>query len=152
MELSSIYYKEAPYVLIGIGAVIVLVGSLGCCCTVKGNAILLYMVSFNGRQLVAVMFPWEYLVVNRISNFCRNQPWFQMRLEASVWNKLREPAGLTPVEINGNDLLKFICAKRKSPFSGHRIGGNLDAVVIHVLLMLSLHQCWILNTILCFAF
>ncbi|KAL3846721.1 hypothetical protein ACJMK2_017687 [Sinanodonta woodiana] len=45
MELSSIYYKEAPYVLIGIGAIIVLVGSLGCCCTVKGNAILLYMYS-----------------------------------------------------------------------------------------------------------
>ncbi|KAL5004585.1 hypothetical protein ScPMuIL_018041 [Solemya velum] len=45
MELSSVYYKEAPYVLIGIGAVIVLVGTLGCCCTVKGNSFLLYMYS-----------------------------------------------------------------------------------------------------------
>ncbi|XP_033760029.1 tetraspanin-7-like [Pecten maximus] len=43
MELSSIYYRESPYVLIGVGAVIVLVGSLGCCCTIKGNSILLYM-------------------------------------------------------------------------------------------------------------
>ncbi|XP_046577485.1 tetraspanin-7-like [Haliotis rubra] len=43
LELSSIYQPEAPYVLIGVGAVIVLVGSLGCCCTVKGNSFLLYM-------------------------------------------------------------------------------------------------------------
>ncbi|KAK3094686.1 hypothetical protein FSP39_004917 [Pinctada imbricata] len=43
MELSSIYYKESPYVLIGVGAVIVVVGSLGCCCTMKGNSCLLYM-------------------------------------------------------------------------------------------------------------
>lgn len=45
MELSSLYYKEVPYVLIGVGAVIVLVGSLGCCCTVKGNSFLLYVYS-----------------------------------------------------------------------------------------------------------
>lgn len=44
LELSSIYQPEAPYVLIGVGAVIVLVGSLGCCCTVKGHSFLLYMV------------------------------------------------------------------------------------------------------------
>lgn len=43
LELSSIYQPEAPYVLIGVGAVIVLVGSLGCCCTIRGNAFLLYM-------------------------------------------------------------------------------------------------------------
>ena len=46
LELSSIYQPEAPYVLIGVGAVIVLVGSLGCCCTVKGHSFLLYMVSW----------------------------------------------------------------------------------------------------------
>lgn len=45
MELSSIYYKESPFILIGVGIVIVIVGSLGCCCTVKGNTILLYMYS-----------------------------------------------------------------------------------------------------------
>ncbi|XP_076097021.1 tetraspanin-7-like [Mytilus galloprovincialis] len=42
MELSSIYYKESPYILIGVGVAIVVVGSLGCCCTIKGNTILLY--------------------------------------------------------------------------------------------------------------
>ncbi|GAB1605305.1 tetraspanin-7-like [Argonauta hians] len=45
MELSTLYYKEAPYVLIGVGAVIVLVGSIGCCCTIKGNSCLLYVYS-----------------------------------------------------------------------------------------------------------
>lgn len=45
MELSTVYCKEAPYILIAIGAVIVLIVSFGCCCTVKGNAILLYMYS-----------------------------------------------------------------------------------------------------------
>ncbi|KAH3755456.1 tetraspanin-7-like [Dreissena polymorpha] len=45
MELSSVYYKEVPYVLIGVGALIVLVGSFGCCCTFKGNSVLLYMYS-----------------------------------------------------------------------------------------------------------
>ncbi|XP_053404217.1 tetraspanin-7-like [Mercenaria mercenaria] len=43
MELSTVYYKEAPYILIGVGAVIVLVGSFGCCCTFKGHSVLLYM-------------------------------------------------------------------------------------------------------------
>lgn len=45
MELSTIYYKEAPYILIGVGAFIVLVGSFGCCCTFKGHTVLLYMYS-----------------------------------------------------------------------------------------------------------
>ena len=45
MELTDHYYKEAPYVLIGVGAGIVLIGSLGCLCTVKGKSVLLYMVS-----------------------------------------------------------------------------------------------------------
>jgi len=47
VELSTEYYKEAPYILIGVGAGIVLVGSLGCCCTFKGKAILLYLVSYS---------------------------------------------------------------------------------------------------------
>ncbi|GFR73443.1 tetraspanin [Elysia marginata] len=45
LELSSIYQPEAPYVLIGVGAVIVLVGSIGCCCTLKGHSVLLYAFS-----------------------------------------------------------------------------------------------------------
>lgn len=43
MELSTIYYEQAPYVMIGVGAFIVIVGSFGCCCTVKGQSVLLYM-------------------------------------------------------------------------------------------------------------
>ncbi|RUS80140.1 hypothetical protein EGW08_012097 [Elysia chlorotica] len=45
LELSSIYQPEAPYILIGVGAVIVLVGSIGCCCTLKGHSLLLYVFS-----------------------------------------------------------------------------------------------------------
>ena len=45
MELSSIYYKDSPWILIGVGALIIIVGSFGCCCTAKGNVVLLYMVS-----------------------------------------------------------------------------------------------------------
>jgi len=45
VELTTMYYAEGPYVLIGIGAAIVLVGSLGCLCTVKGKSFLLYLVS-----------------------------------------------------------------------------------------------------------
>ncbi|KAK7090880.1 tetraspanin-7-like [Littorina saxatilis] len=43
LELSNIYKAEAPFILIGVGAVIVIVGSLGCCCTVKGHSFLLYL-------------------------------------------------------------------------------------------------------------
>lgn len=43
MELSTVYYEHAPYILIGVGAVIVLFGSFGCCCTFKGHTVLLYM-------------------------------------------------------------------------------------------------------------
>jgi len=46
MELTTVYYDSAPYVLIGVGCVILVVGSLGCLCTFKGLAALLYVVSF----------------------------------------------------------------------------------------------------------
>jgi hypothetical protein len=45
MELSTEFSVTAPYVLIGTGALIILVGSLACCCTVKGQPMLLYVVS-----------------------------------------------------------------------------------------------------------
>jgi Tetraspanin family. len=45
MELSTEFSAPAPYVLIGTGALIILVGSLACCCTVKGQPVLLYIVS-----------------------------------------------------------------------------------------------------------
>jgi len=45
MQLTTVYYDAAPYILIAVGCVIVLVGSLGCLCTVKGFPVLLYIVS-----------------------------------------------------------------------------------------------------------
>jgi len=42
MELSTEFSATAPYVLIATGALIILVGSLACCCTVKGHPVLLY--------------------------------------------------------------------------------------------------------------
>nr|KAG5696475.1 hypothetical protein BaRGS_016514 [Batillaria attramentaria] len=50
LELSSIYQPEAPYVLIGVGAVIVVVGSLGCCCTIRGHVFLLYMLEKGFKE------------------------------------------------------------------------------------------------------
>jgi hypothetical protein len=47
MELSTEFSATAPYILIGTGALIILVGSLACCCTVKGQPVLLYTVSNN---------------------------------------------------------------------------------------------------------
>lgn len=46
MELSAIYYKDSPWILIAVGALIVIVGSFGCCCTFKGNVMLLYLYGF----------------------------------------------------------------------------------------------------------
>lgn len=45
MQVAANYYHETPYVLIGIGAGIVLIGILACCCTKKGHAALLYIFS-----------------------------------------------------------------------------------------------------------
>lgn len=43
VELTTMYYNETPYVLMGVGGGIILVGTLGCCCTVKGKSAFLYM-------------------------------------------------------------------------------------------------------------
>lgn len=47
MEMSTEFSGTAPYVLIGIGALIILIGSLACCCTVKGQPVLLYIVRMS---------------------------------------------------------------------------------------------------------
>jgi hypothetical protein len=49
MELSTEFSATAPYILIGTGVLIILVGSMACCCTVKGQPVLLYIVS-NKKQ------------------------------------------------------------------------------------------------------
>jgi tetraspanin-7 len=45
MELTTIYYDAAPYILIGVGSFIVVIGSFGCMCTIKGHSCLLYVFS-----------------------------------------------------------------------------------------------------------
>jgi tetraspanin-7 len=72
MELTDHYYVEAPYVLIGVGAGIIVIGSLGCLCTVKGKPILLYIFSF----VLILVFIAELVV--GISGFV-----YRSKLEAS---------------------------------------------------------------------
>jgi tetraspanin-7 len=43
MELTSVYVDFAPYILIGVGAGIIIFGSFGCLCTMKGHGRLLYI-------------------------------------------------------------------------------------------------------------
>ncbi|XP_076343995.1 tetraspanin-7-like isoform X2 [Tachypleus tridentatus] len=45
LQLSDEYNNSAPYVFIGTGAAIIVVGFLACCCTVKGKPSLLYLFS-----------------------------------------------------------------------------------------------------------
>lgn len=45
LELSDEYNEAIPYIFIGTGAVILIVGFFACCCTVKGQPVLLYIVS-----------------------------------------------------------------------------------------------------------
>ena len=47
MELTTVYYDAAPYVLIGVGCAIIVVGSFGCMCTIRGHSCLLYVVSLT---------------------------------------------------------------------------------------------------------
>jgi len=43
IELTTEYYTEAPYVLIGTGCGIIIIGFLACMCTSKGKPVLIYM-------------------------------------------------------------------------------------------------------------
>lgn len=64
MELSAIYYKDSPWILIAVGALIVIVGSFGCCCTFKGNVMLLYLVisPFYHNQLMKDQNTWDIYI------------------------------------------------------------------------------------------
>jgi len=55
MEMSTEFSGTAPYVLIGTGALIILIGSLACCCTVKGQPVLLYVYG----AFLAIVFVLE---------------------------------------------------------------------------------------------
>uniref|UniRef100_A0A2L2YQI9 Tetraspanin n=1 Tax=Parasteatoda tepidariorum TaxID=114398 RepID=A0A2L2YQI9_PARTP len=45
LDLSDDYNDAVPYIFIGTGALIVVVGLFACCCTVKGQPILLYVLA-----------------------------------------------------------------------------------------------------------
>lgn len=45
LELSDDYNEVVPYIFIGTGAVIVIVGLFACCCTIKGQPIFLYLLA-----------------------------------------------------------------------------------------------------------
>ncbi|CAH1961736.1 unnamed protein product [Acanthoscelides obtectus] len=55
MEMSTEFSGTAPYVLIGTGSLIILIGSLACCCTVKGQPVLLYIYG----AFLAIVFVLE---------------------------------------------------------------------------------------------
>lgn len=58
LKLSTEIPGTAPYVLIGTGALIMLIGSLACCCTIKGQPALLYMV------IIADGYIYIYFFIN----------------------------------------------------------------------------------------
>lgn len=44
LELSDDFSVKAPYVLVGMGVFVLLIGVMACCCTVHGQPALLYLV------------------------------------------------------------------------------------------------------------
>lgn len=58
--MSTEFSGTAPYVLIGIGALIILIGSLACCCTVKGQPVLLYIVSISLKYSTPKEIYWQF--------------------------------------------------------------------------------------------
>ena len=67
MELTTVYYHVAPYILIGVGTGIIVIGSFGCLCTMKGQSCLLYMV----RPLCCYA---RHLMVFNVSHYDLHSP------------------------------------------------------------------------------
>lgn len=49
MTMSTDFSETASYVLIGTGSLIIVMGMLACCCTVKGQPVLLFLVSLSNH-------------------------------------------------------------------------------------------------------
>lgn len=47
MELSTFYTNTFQIILVGTGLLIIFVGTIACCCTVKAQSSLLYLVSYT---------------------------------------------------------------------------------------------------------
>lgn len=52
MTMSTDFSDTASYVLIGTGSLIIIMGMLACCCTVKGQPVLLFLVSVYQIQYI----------------------------------------------------------------------------------------------------
>lgn len=66
LELSVDYTNTAQYVLVGTGALILFIGTLACCCTVRSQSSLLYMVSFLGSIFCLLInaFNLSFCIIN----------------------------------------------------------------------------------------
>ncbi|XP_055709917.1 tetraspanin-7-like [Phlebotomus papatasi] len=62
LELNANFSNTGPYVLVGTGALILLISSLACCCTVKGQPSLLYLYG----AFLAVVFVIELSLASSI--------------------------------------------------------------------------------------
>jgi len=79
VELTGLYYDKSAYVLVGVGALIVLVAFGGFMCTARDKVGLLYMVSTGPIQcfvMWAAGYPFFHCVgqntiVEVIHNICR---------------------------------------------------------------------------------
>lgn len=52
MELSTFYTNTFQIILVGTGLLIIFVGTIACCCTVKAQSSLLYLVGFTAFFLL----------------------------------------------------------------------------------------------------
>lgn len=50
VEVSHEFSATAPYVFVGTGGFMLLLGLLACCCTAKGQPVLLYIVSIGSQD------------------------------------------------------------------------------------------------------
>lgn len=62
MELSTDYTNTFQIVLVGMGLIILFVGTLACCCTVKAESSLLYAVRNLLAFIVAEEIKYEFFI------------------------------------------------------------------------------------------
>lgn len=70
MELSTDYTNTFQIVLVGMGLIILFVGTLACCCTVKAQSSLLYLVREIFKHLVRLTtYLTSYLFLTQYAGF-----------------------------------------------------------------------------------
>lgn len=56
MTMSTDFSETASYVLLGTGSLIIVMGMLACCCTVKGQPVLLFLVSLLDHETFKLLY------------------------------------------------------------------------------------------------